>query len=139
MEQHTPFEILLQLRMLDAGLVPHTTRFTDIVKEVRTYMATLEPEERRTSARKFRKMWRKAAKQHITRSFSKKRLGKYQKARQRNYASRAASRVAGLYVTNPTVAPSNRIQRERAHMVLEMIMRQIREELTHAQAKRSGN
>jgi hypothetical protein len=145
MEQLTPFETLLQLRMLDAGLIPHSVKFTDTVQEVRVYMATLTPEDRRVSARKFRKMWRKAAKFYIARSFSKKLrgLGKRRKAhvqaRQRNYAMRAASRVADLYVVNPTVAPSNHIQRERSRMVLEMFMQQIREELAHARSKRSGN
>lgn len=134
MEQRTQFEMLLQLRMLDAGLVPHTSIFSDILKDVKTYMATLEPAERRKSARKFRKMWRKAAANYMARASSKKGLNSIQRRRQPAMLERAKDRVEQLYSDS---TPTKRQLRRRSEMVLEMFLRQLREEMTRAKAQSS--
>lgn len=138
MQQHTPFEILLQLRMLDAGLVPHTSMFVDVMKEVRTYMASMDPAQRRIAARKFRKMWRKAAKDKLARANSMKGLSKFQRIRRQKTIQRMEARVSDLYNKVPSARPTRRVQRERAHLVLEMFLRQIRQELSAAQALTSS-
>lgn len=134
MEQHTQFEMLLQLRMLDAGLVPHTSIFSDVLKEVKAYMATLEPTERRKSARKFRKMWRRAAANYMARVSSTKGLNSIQRRRRPAMMERARDRVEQLYCDS---APTKRQLRRRSEMVLEMFLRQLREEMARSKAQSS--
>lgn len=135
MDQQSPFEILLQLFMLDSGIVPTSAGFGDSKEEVKAYMATLSPEDRRRSARKFRKMWKKAAHQALVRGRTTQGLTSLQKRRRETTIKRLEERVRDLHVTPPFDRPTRKQQRDRAHMVLEMLMRDIRIELAEGKAK----
>lgn len=126
MQQRTSFETLLQLRMLDAGLVPHASIFPDTLKEVRAYMATLDPDARRRCARKFRKMWRKAADLSVRRVSHGKGLSSFQKKRRASFAKRAQGRADALYSSS---MPTHNQMRDRSRIVIEMFLREIREEM----------
>ena len=57
-----PKDILARIKMLEAGIVPFGS--VSERKEIERGLDSLSPELRRKAKRKFRKMWRKAAKKH---------------------------------------------------------------------------
>lgn len=133
MEQHTYFETLLELRMLDKGIIPCRTTFGIGVgarkEDVKARMATLDPISRRKAARKFRKMWRKAAHHAIKRAESTEGLKGHQRTRHQHMAPRLKARVSALFTNRPGIKPTPCQQQERSRMVTDMVMRQIRDEL----------
>ena len=59
----SPHDIMIQLLMLDAGIVPFSSNWMPNPEDMNLIdkrIATLAPEERRQVKRKFRKLWRKA-------------------------------------------------------------------------------
>lgn len=140
MEQHTYFETLLELHMLDKGIIPCRTTFGIGVRarkeDVKAHMATLTPAERRKVARKFRKMWRKAALHATKRAESAQGLKGYQRTRHQHMAPRHKARVMALYVSRPKAKPTPCQQQERSRMVTDMVMRQIRNELVELMRNR---
>lgn len=135
MEQRSAFEIILQLRMLDSGIVPTTIMFGCPRKEVKAHMATMSPEDRRRAARKFRKMWKKAVRQALARAHQCHGLTKLQKRRREAQVLRFEEKMQRLMIVTPSGRPTSRQQRDRSHMVLEMLMRNTRNELAPAVAK----
>lgn len=138
MEQTTPFEMLVQLRMLDIGIVPPRSGAVKFLDEVRIHMASLSPEERRKSARKFRKLWRKAADQSLAQARNTKSLNRVLRARHQKSIVRLETRVAGLY-NGWKGRPRGRQQLKRTLMVFEVVSRQVRSELSQARAKKSAD
>lgn len=136
MEQTTPFEMLVQLRMLDIGIVPPRSGAVKFLDEVRIHMASLSPEERRKSARKFRKLWRKAADQSLAQARNTKSLNRVLRVRHQKSIVRLETRVAGLY-NGWKGRPRGRQQLKRTLMVFEVVSRQVRSELSQARAKKS--
>jgi len=138
MEQTTPFEMLVQLRMLDIGIVPPRSGAVKFLDEVRIHMASLSPEERRKSARKFRKLWRKAADQSLAQVRNTKSLNRVLRARHQKSIVRLETRVAGLY-NGWKGRPRGRQQLKRTLMVFEVVARQVRSELSQVRAKKSAD
>jgi len=59
----SPHDIMIQLLMLDAGIIPFSSGWvcdTEKLNLIDKRIATLSPIERRQVKRKFRKLWRKA-------------------------------------------------------------------------------
>ena len=59
----SPHDIVMQLLMLDAGIIPFTDSWivdSEKMNLIDKRIATLDPVERRKVRRKFRKLWRKA-------------------------------------------------------------------------------
>ena len=54
-----PLELLTRIKMIEAGIVPYERRVRTGIREA---LMSLPPGERRKARRKFRKLWRKAAK-----------------------------------------------------------------------------
>ena len=78
--------------------------------------------------------WRKAAANYMARVTSKKGLNSIQRRRQPAMIERAKDRVEQLYSDS---TPTQRQLRRRSEMVLEMFLRQLREEMTRAKAQSS--
>ena len=138
MRQTTPFEMLVQLRMLDIGIVPPRSGAIKFLDEIRIHMATLSPEERRKSARKFRKLWRKAANQSLAQAKNTKGPNRTFQARRQKTLTRLETRLAGLY-NGWKGRPRGRQQLKRSMMVFEVVSRQVRSELSQVRAKKSAD
>ena len=138
MEQTTPFEMLVQLRMLDIGIVPPRSGAIKFLEEVRIHMASLPPEERRKSARKFRKLWRKAANQSLAQAKNTKGLNRNLQARHQKTLTRLETRMASLY-NGWKGRPRGRQQLKRTLMVFEVVSRQVRCELSQVRVKKSAD
>lgn len=58
-------DLILQMLMLDSGIIPYSGYFFYSDADMQTIdkrISSLDPDERRAVKRKFRKLWRKAAK-----------------------------------------------------------------------------
>ncbi len=126
---------MLQLYMLDSGIVPTTGGFADVKKEVKAHMAMMAPDERRRSARKFRKLWKKAAKQALVRARQTQGLTTLQQRRRMSSLMRLEEKVQKLSSVDPSARPTRSQERERSHMVFQMFMRDIGNELAPSKAK----
>lgn len=58
-----PNHILIRIKMLEAGIVPFIGG-PNQKDEIKRGLDSLDPEEQRKAKRKYRKLWRKAAKAH---------------------------------------------------------------------------
>ena len=120
-----PVVVLVQLAMLEAGIVPVIPGYRpgpsgeerDSLSRMRAHMAALSPEERRQAARKFRKAWRRALREYQVISSSKEGLG-------RAWGKRKARRLCKPPEAGPDWHPAPRVLRERMHEVYSFYLRQ---------------
>jgi hypothetical protein len=120
-----PVVVLVQLAMLEAGIVPVIPGYRpgpsgeerDSLSRMRAHMAALSPEERRQAARKFRKAWRRALREYQVISSSKEGLG-------RAWGVRKAQRLCKPPEAGPDWRPAPRVLRERMHEVYSFYLRQ---------------
>jgi hypothetical protein len=119
-----PTIVLVQLAMLDAGILPVIPGYwalassdeRDSLTRLRAHMATLSPEERRQAARKFRKAWRRALREYQVISSSKEGLG-------RAWGVRKAQRLCKPPEAGSNWRPSRGVMRERMHQVYSFYLR----------------
>lgn len=107
----SPHDIVMQLLMLDAGIIPFTDSWvvdSEKMNLIDKRIATLEPAERRKVKRKFRKLWRKAVRV-------------LDADRRRDGLSEIHREMCGLNTPNP----SNKQKQARRFAVLWLLKKEI--------------
>jgi len=109
-----PNWLLIQLAMLDVGIIPFAST-TPVVDEksmnlIDKRIESLEPHERRTVKRKFRKLWRKAVRQLNAERASRKMFPVHE-------------HICGLHSSTPTA----RQKQSRRAVVIWLLRQQLTE------------